>query len=195
MSKKILLLAVVFVMAAGMVFAAAGSQSQSGSTVKFWHIQTGDNRRIPIENAAQRFERANPGVKIEIETYTNDAYKTKLKTVTGSDFPHVFHSWAGGWLKDFIDAGYVADITQEVQPIAPIIGPANLNFANYDGKIYGILYAGTSTLVYYNKDLFTKYNLQFPATLADMENAARVFQSNGISPFVVANMSRWPGAQ
>lgn len=203
--KRLLLVAMALIMAAGMVFAGGGGQAapaggSSGAaagptTITFWHIQTGDNRRIPIENAARRFEQANPGVKIAIETYTNDAYKTKLKTVTGSDFPNVFHSWAGGWLKDFIDAGLVADITQEVQPIASLVGPANYNFASYDGKIYGMLYAGTSTVLYYNKDLFAKYNLQFPKTISELDNVAKVFLANGISPFVTANMSRWPGAQ
>ena len=196
--KKAFLLTAALILAAGMVFAAGGGQAAGGvgtTTISFWHIQTGDNRRIPIENATKRFEQQNPGVKIEIETYTNDAYKTKLKTVTGNDFPNVFHSWAGGWLKDFVDAGLVADITQEVQSIAPLIGQNNLNFANYGGKIYGIPYAGTSTVLYYNKDLFTKYNLQFPKTYAELENVAKVFIANGVSPFTVANRSRWPGAQ
>ena len=197
MKNKVVLLALALILVAGMVF-AGGGQTQSGggtTTLNFWHIQTGDNRRIPIENATRRFEAANPGVKINIDTYANDAYKTKLKTMQGSDFPDVFHSWGGGWLKDFIDAGLVGEMTAEAQGVSSLIGQNNVNFASYNGKIYGLLYSGTSTPVYYNKELFAKFNLQFPKTLAELDNVAKVFLANGISPFVVANRSKWPGAQ
>jgi len=203
MKKKIVLLALALVMVSGVVFAAGGQSGGAASgasgttTLKLWHHNNTANRMVPIENAARRFEQQNPGVKVEVEMVVNDAYKTKLKTVSSSpsDFPDVFHSWGGGWLRDFVDAGLVADITTEAQKVASIIGQNNLNFASYNGKIYGLPYITTSTVLYYNKDLFAKYNLPFPKTLAEMDNAAKVFIANGIIPFTVANRSKWPGAQ
>jgi raffinose/stachyose/melibiose transport system substrate-binding protein len=201
LTKKAVLLFFGMILAAGSLFAGGGGQDKGAAggsgttTINFWHINTGDNRRIPLENAAKRFEAANPGVKIQIEVYANDAYKTKLKTVSGDDFPDVFHSWGGGWLKSFIDAGLVADITNDVKGLAPQIGQNNLDFAKYGATTYGIPYIGGSTVFYYNKDLFAKYNLQFPKTLAELDNVCKVFIANGITPFTVANRSKWPGAQ
>jgi raffinose/stachyose/melibiose transport system substrate-binding protein len=194
-AKKTMLLFMLTALAAGMVFAGGASDSKGTTTLSLWHHNTGDNRRIPIEEAAKRFEQANPGVKVLIETYANDAYKTKLKTVTGSDFPDVFHSWGGGWLKSFIDAELVADITGETREIAPLVGQNNMNFAAYEGKVYGIPYMGGDTIVYYNKDLFAKYGLQFPKTLSELDKVCETFIANGIIPFTLANRSKWPGAQ
>ena len=194
--KKIVCALLGVMLMGGMVF-AGGTQSggSAATTLTLWHHNTGDNRRIPIEEATKRFEAANPGVKVNIEVYANDAYKTKLKTVSGDDFPDVFHSWGGGWLQSFIDAGLVADITAETSGLAPLIGQNNVDFAKYDGKVYGIPYMNGVTVMFYNKDLFAKYNLQFPKTLAELDTVCATFLANGITPFTVANRSKWPGAQ
>jgi raffinose/stachyose/melibiose transport system substrate-binding protein len=200
--KKTVVLACAMVLGAGALF-GAGQQGQQGTsggqgattTLTLWHHNTGDNRKIPIEEAVKRFEAANPGVKVNIEVYANDAYKTKLKTVSGDDFPDVFHSWGGGWLQSFIDAGLVADITAETSGLAPLIGQNNVDFAKYNGKVYGIPYMNGVTVMFYNKDLFAKYNLQFPKTLAELDKVCETFLANGITPFTVANRSKWPGAQ
>jgi raffinose/stachyose/melibiose transport system substrate-binding protein len=127
--------------------------------------------------------------------YENDPYKTKIKTVSGDEFPDVFHTWGGGWLKSFVDAGLVEDITEVSKTWADKVSADALRFNSFDGKVYGSPYVNTSTPLYYNKALFDKYGLAFPATWEEMENACATFIANGVIPFALGNRSKWPGAQ
>jgi raffinose/stachyose/melibiose transport system substrate-binding protein len=194
MKKSVLLMAALCCAAIGF-----NSCNKSGGgkeiTLNIWHILTQENRKIAVENAAKRFEAANPGVKVVVSVYENDPYKTKLKTVSGDEFPDVFHSWGGGWLKSFVDAGLVMDITEAAKPWAGKVSADALRFNTFDGKLYASPYNLGITPLYYNKALFEKYNLKFPETWSEMELACDTFIKNGVIPFALGNRSKWPGAQ
>ncbi|MDR1635822.1 MAG: extracellular solute-binding protein [Treponema sp.] len=200
MKKSMLFLLGMLALAAGMVFAGGGAQQSGGGgsqdiTLNFWHIEVIEQRREFLENAIKRFEQANPGVHIVPSLYENEPFKTKLKTVSGDDFPDIFRNWGGGWLKDFVNAGLAADITDYVQGVESVIGGANKNFAAFNGRIYGLPYMVSDTLLYYNKEIFEKYNLQPPTTLAELDKVAQTLLANGITPFALGNQTKWTGAQ
>ncbi|MEP6481637.1 MAG: extracellular solute-binding protein [Rhodoglobus sp.] len=50
------------------------------------------------------------------------------------------------------------------------------------GSYYGIPNYGEFVEVYYNKDLFKKYNIAVPTTFAEFESALKTFKDNGITP-------------
>jgi raffinose/stachyose/melibiose transport system substrate-binding protein len=164
-------------------------------TLNLWHIQTQEGSKVAIEDAAKRFEAVHPGIKVVVSVYENDPYKTKIKTVSGDDFPDVFHTWGGGWLKSFVDAGLVEDITEASKAWAGKVSADALRFNSFDGKVYGSPYVNTSTPLYYNKSLFDKYGLAFPRTWEEMEKVCATFIANGVIPFALGNRSKWPGAQ
>lgn len=199
LTKKVVGLACALVLTAGTLFGGAGQQAPASGgetiTLNFWHIETNEMRRGFLENAIKRFEAANPGVHIVPSLYENEPFKTKLKTVSGSDFPDIFRNWGGGWLKSFVDAGLVADITANAAGVENVIGAANKNFATIDGKVYGLPYMISDTVLYYNKELFARYNLQPPTTMAELDQVAGVFLANGITPFALGNQTKWTGAQ
>jgi raffinose/stachyose/melibiose transport system substrate-binding protein len=174
---------------------ACKKESTGGTTLNLWHIQTQEGSKIAIDEAAKRFEAANPGVKVVVSVYENDPYKTKIKTVSGDEFPDVFHSWGGGWLQSFVDAGLVEDITDVSKAWADEVSADALRFNSFNGKIYGSPYVNTSTPLYYNKSLFEKYGLEFPTTWEEMEQVCDTFIKNGVIPFALGNRSKWPGAQ
>jgi raffinose/stachyose/melibiose transport system substrate-binding protein len=187
--------AVLFIALAGFVSCSKKDAADGTATLELWHIQTQEGSKIAIDEAARRFEAANPGVKVNVSVYENDPYKTKIKTVTGDDFPDVFHSWGGGWLQSFVDADLVLDITEASRAWADKVSAEAFSFNSFNGKVYGSPYALTSTPLYYNKSLFEKYNLTFPTTWAEMEQVCSTFIANGVIPFALGNRSKWPGAQ
>jgi len=196
--SRLLSVSMALLVGAGVAFAGGqGDQkASSGPTyLNLWHIHTQDTRRIPIENAAKRFEAANPGVKVIISVYENDPYKTKLKTVSGADFPDVFHSWGGGWLKSFVDGGFVADITAESKAWKDKVNPAAFDFNVYNGKVYGTPYINSSTILYYNKAIFDRLGLKVPTTYSELMAVSDKLVANKIIPFAIGNKSQWPGAQ
>lgn len=196
--SKRLGISLVIALAAVNAFAAGSGETkatQEPITLNLWHIHTQETRKVPIENAARRFEAANPGVKVVVSVYENDPYKTKLKTVSGEEFPDVFHSWGGGWLKSFVDAGLVADISSESKAWQDKVNKAALDFNKFDGKIYGSPYLNSSTILYYNKAIFEKFNLKPPATYSELLAVCKTLKDNGVIPFALGNKSKWPGAQ
>jgi len=197
LGRKLLFLGLCCCIGVGLAFGGAEQQGAAGGnvTLNLWHIYADESRGVPIEAAAKRFEAANPGVKVVISTYQNDPYKTKLKTVGKEDFPDVFHSWGGGWLKSFVDAGYVADMTAEANAAMGQLNKAAVELNDFGGKLYGVPYSSGLTILYYNKALFAKYGLQVPKTFSDLEKVANTFLANGITPFGCANLTKWPGAQ
>lgn len=192
MIALLLMVAVTFGLYAG---GAAETAAKPTTTLELWHIQVNETAKKPIENAVRRFEAANPGVKVNISVIEANPYKTKLKTVTENDFPDVFHSWGGSWLESFVDAGMVADITEASKAWQDQVSESAFALNVYDGKVYGSPYMNSSTIMYYNKDLFKKYNLTPPKTYSELVQVAETFKKNGIIPFALANQAKWPGAQ
>lgn len=172
------------------------TESSLEGTLQLWHIHTNDTRKVPIENGVKAFEEANPGVKVEISIMENDPYKTKLRTVMGSgDAPDVFHSWGGGWLKAFVDEGLVMDMTEDIKGWEDQLSEAAIGMNTFDGKVWGSPLITSSTIMFYNTEMFERLGLEVPKTFEELEVVAETLKSNGIIPFALANQSKWPGAQ
>ncbi len=59
-----------------------------------------------------------------------------------------------------------------------------LEQVSFNGKIYGVPVKNISIAgIYYNKDLFDKYNVKVPSTVSELEKASDTFLANGIIPF------------
>ena len=168
---------------------SAGTEKK---TLTFWHIGIGEERTI-LEQAVKRFEEKHPDVKVEIVAHQNDAYKTKLPVAMGGgNPPDIFHSWGGGWLGEFVEAGQVYDLTDKVE--ADRFVPAALEAATFDGKIMGVPLAMDVVPVWYNKEVFEKYGVKPPKTWDEMLQAVETFKKNGVIPFALANKTKWTGA-
>jgi raffinose/stachyose/melibiose transport system substrate-binding protein len=65
----------------------------------------------------------------------------------------------------------------------------------YQGKIWGLPMQNVSVCtVFYNKELFAKYNIAVPATIRELEAACDTLKKNGITPFSLANKTQWTGS-
>jgi len=180
---------------AGTEAPAAGDDGLSGH-VRFWHHNTMDSRRIPLQAGADEFMAENPGVTVDVEVIANDVYKTALRTaMAGGDGPGVFHSWGGGWLRAFVNEGLVVDLTDYVSDWMHLFSDAAVGMVTFDGRIWAVPYINSSTILYYNTAMFDRLGISAPTTFAELEHVAQVLLDNGIYPFAEANLTRWPGAQ
>jgi raffinose/stachyose/melibiose transport system substrate-binding protein len=173
--------------------------AQSPKTITQWDHLTDGNAPAVVREAADRFEKQNPGYKVEDSHVLNDAYKTKLKVAFGAGQPPcLFDSWGGGPLREYVKAGQVVDLTPYLQKDPAYRDrflPTAWSAVTYDQKIYGVPTENvTAAVIFYNKDLFKQYDLAPPATWADLMNVVKVLQSHGVAPFALANTSRWPGS-
>jgi len=163
----------------------AGGNRASGDkiTLKYWtHIETPwnkDDKRI-----ITAFQRANPNIKIEYESFPYDEFESKTQTslLSRSGGADVYKIW-GGWAPDFIKANafsqvpdaFVADLK------ADCYDPPLAGFTK-DGKVYGVPmefnfeYGGLLAL----KPFFDKNKIAYPKTWDEMiQIATRNSESSG----------------
>src|SRR5690606_11907637 len=105
-------------------------------SLSLWVIETG--KRLELwEAALEEFEQEHPDVEVELVQFPNDPYKQKLAMAMGkSNQPDVFHSWGGGWLKDFVNANYVMELTNELD--MSVFVPSALANSTFNDRIYGV---------------------------------------------------------
>ncbi|WP_160724882.1 ABC transporter substrate-binding protein [Bacillus sp. USDA818B3_A] len=172
---------------------AEGSKGNNGKKVlEFWHIDPGEKEKV-YEEAVARFEKKHPDVDVKVLQIPNDAYKQKLSVaMSGNDAPDVFHSWGGGWLKNFVDQDKVLDITDATDKAH--FNELSLANSTFDDKVYGLPLGLSLDVVFYNKEMFKKYGLTAPKTYDEWLTVNDTLKENGIIPIALANQTKWPGA-
>ncbi|MFC7062408.1 extracellular solute-binding protein [Halobacillus seohaensis] len=173
---------------------SSGDSGESGDseTITLWHIETGESEKA-LQDSVERFENSHDGVTVEMVRQENDPYKTKLTVAMGGGTPpDVFHSWGGGWLEKFVDAGQVKDLTEDIDTSNYL--PAALTPATFDDKNYGAPLAMDIVPVWYNKEMFENFGLEEPETYEELKDIIETLKSNDILPFSLANQSKWPGS-
>lgn len=161
-------------------------------TLEFWYIDPGDKEKVYLE-AVERFKKKHPDVEVKTLQTPNDTYKQKFSVaMSGGNPPDVFHSWGGGWLKEFVGQGNVLDITGKIDNNNYV--KTVLDNATFNGKVYGVPLGLSVTMVWYNKDIFNKYGLKPPATWEELLTVVDTLKQNKVIPFALANQPKWTGA-
>jgi raffinose/stachyose/melibiose transport system substrate-binding protein len=177
--------------------ATAAPQPGAATVLTFWHIMNYTGPREVIAAAVQRFEQANPGVTVRIETFDNDAYKTKLAVeMAGGTPPDVFFTWGGGGLAELAAAGRVVDLTPALAEHGwgERILPAALRLCTVNDRTYAVPLDLSCVVLWYNTALFAQHNLTPPATIEELLTLGARVKAAGMAPFALGNMQQWPGA-
>ena len=180
---------------------SAGTESASSGdkTITFWNVGTEGADLETYEMAIEMFNENNKdGWTIENVPTQNDKYKEKLVIAMSSgECPDMYTSWSGGPMNEYIESGYAQplDDLYEKYGLKERFMEGALEQASYDGKLYAVPVKNISVAgIYYNKDLFEKYGVEVPTTLSQLEAACDTFVENGITPFTLANSTKWTGS-
>lgn len=183
----------------GAALSACGSGSGSAgsdgkTTVEWWNITTTQPAKGIWAARARAFEKANPKVKIKIVTMENQAYKSKMTTLTSSGkLPDIFHTWGGGVLKQQIDAGLVEDLTDRVKPWSDTLVPISREAYRFDGKDYAVPFDNGIVGFWYNKAHFAKAGYSTPPTTwSAFLDLVKKLKAAGITPIAVGGKDQWP---
>jgi len=186
--------------AGALMLGACGDDGDSGSgeggtaTIEWWTIQTTDPIKPVWADLATKFQSANSGTTINITPLENEAFKSKLTTVTqAGNPPDLFQSWGGGVLAQQKDASLVKDLTGDTQSWKDTIVPAALEPYTLDGKVYGIPWDIGMVGFWYNKDAFAKAKIAAPPTTwGELLEAVRKLKGAGVTPLALAGKDKWP---
>jgi xylobiose transport system substrate-binding protein len=172
----------------------AGPAAGSDDGISVWALE--DDALNRIEQGSIEAFNSRTGGQAALETFGNDPYKQKLRVALGSpSAPDVFFNWGGGNLKEYVDAGKVADLTPmlEANPeLKASFLPSVLETAKIDGKYYGIPMRGMQPVVmFYNKEVFAEAGVRPPATWDDLLSLVDTFNAEGVTPIALAGSQAW----
>jgi raffinose/stachyose/melibiose transport system substrate-binding protein len=152
-----------------------------------------------ISQAFRRFEKANPGVTVELVVQSDAAASHQLfkAAAVAGNAPDVGVLWSGQ---------YIFGIKDAIRPIDDLVPKADLdNLVGWetvregfkpDGKILGYgAYAVTLCFMFYNKGLVEKAGLDFeanpPRTMAEFDAALEKIKKTGVLPMVFDESFPW----
>ncbi len=195
----LLALCMIFALAAcGGTAAKTDGKTDGGETVlKLWCIATeSDANRPAYLQAIADYEAAHPGVKIEMEAFENESYKTKIKAAMmggdTEDLPDIFFSWSGGFLGEFVNAGRVVCLDEYFKAYADKLPESMLSTTTYEGKHYGVPTTFNIVAMYANMDLLAEVGYDHvPQTYEDLTACCDALLAKGIIPFGCAGKETW----
>jgi raffinose/stachyose/melibiose transport system substrate-binding protein len=139
------------------------------------------------------FEKSHKNIKIDFKPYKSTDYNTILSTgLTQTGGPDVAQLRSYGGLQPLIKANRLVPLDGKVSGLTNFDDSALTGAkGKQDGKVYGVPLEMSTFQIYYNKDVFAKYNLQPPTTWDQMVSAAQQLKSNGITPFAASGKDTW----
>lgn len=164
--------------------------------ITLWSLRTNDNRQTEMERKIEKFNEMQSQIQVVPYFYEIESYKTKLKVaMISGKMPDLFHYWTGESFKYMVDSQIVADLTEYIEAdpaFADSFYPGALHSAQYYDRIYGIPYAVTHVLIWYNKSIFAELQLEVPQTWDQLLHIVDVLNENRIYPIAVSGKERWP---
>ena len=196
MKRRLLTRWTTALIAAFLCWAAMPSRAQTTEITLWSHWAAEQIKRSFVEDAAKRFEAANPGVKVKISWYEKTALYAALKTaLRAGQGPDIFYAEPDQ--VEYMENGLLLDLS-------------SLNWANVEpwarqawtwkGKPYGLPLEAWTLELYVNRDLLRELNVAVPASgqlspqaFAGMVTAAK---AKGITPMALGVGDRpFPGTQ
>jgi raffinose/stachyose/melibiose transport system substrate-binding protein len=205
MKKKAFSTVISFALMGGLVLGGCSSSSTSEDSgkssgdktvVKMMHLwpEGSSNAQYTIvDDIIKTYEEENPNVDIQTEILGNEQYKEKVKVLSASnELPDVGITWAAGYMKPFVDGNMFAPLDDIVQEDKFVAG--TLDAFSMDEKPYALPLELNITPVYYNKEIFKKYNLEAPETYDEFLNVVDTLVDKGVTPITLGNKDRWTGS-
>jgi ABC-type glycerol-3-phosphate transport system substrate-binding protein len=144
---------------------------QSSGALTVWV----DSTRVP---AAQAYQKAHPGVKLNIVTYDGDANgsnslqtKVDLYDRTGSGWPDVVWSTQNNEISWAVNAGFTAPLNEGLIPNSVLsnFAPGALDPCTVNGKVYCLRNDLAMVVLWYNAKLMKQWGYQVPTTWPQYE--------------------------
>ncbi len=177
----------------------SGSASGGDKEIVYWNIGTESPDKDVITKAVEKFNsETESGYTVTSVPTQNDTYKEKLVVAMSSgECPDMYSCWSGGPMYEYIDSGFGQPIDDlfNASEIKDKLMESAVSQATYNDHVYAVPYQNISMSgIFYNKEMFDKYSLKEPETLADLENICKTLKKNDITPFALANSSKWTGS-
>lgn len=202
--KSIFVIMSIFMIVVLALAGCSSSTNESASSdektvIKFMHLWPEGSSKAQytiVNNIIKQYEKDHSDIKIQTEILGNEQYKDKIKVLSASnELPDVGVTWAAGYLKPFVEGNMLAPLDDKIESDFKDSFVAGTTEAYaVDGKTYGLPLELNITPVYYNKEIFEKYNLEIPETYDQFLEVVKTLVDKGVTPITLGNKDRWTGS-
>lgn len=149
-----------------------------------------------VEEIKKDFEADHSNVVVDIEVLNPDQYRDKIKVLAASnELPDVGLTWSNGFAEPYAKGGQFAPLDDLIQKdFQDQFVPGTVESYAFDGKSYALPMEMNITYVFYNKEIFKKYNLEEPKTYEDLKKIGETLKKNGVIPATVGAKDGWPAS-
>lgn len=190
--RKRLLSILLTVVTATTLLVGCGSNSSQGSDpgstsgelngeITFWHSFTQGPRLETIQAVADQFIKDNPGVKINIETFSWGDFYTKWTTGIASGNVPDMSTALPGHVVEMMDAEAIIPVDDVIDSIGrDKFSESALSEGEADGSYYSLPLYSHAQVMWYRKDLLEAAGLEVPKTWDEFAEAAKVLTTNDV---------------
>jgi raffinose/stachyose/melibiose transport system substrate-binding protein len=185
-SRRTRVFGVLLVVSSLLALSACGSGSTGkadGNTITL-SMQNPDVKTADPATWAiiQAFEKANPGIHVEVSGQAVAQHLQSLSIAAQSDtLPDVFWVYKST-AEDMLKAGKLMDLKPTLDELGITGHLPQTTVSNFtkDGKVYGVPYQGLLTGLWVNKKILADNGLQMPTSFDDLVNVAKTLKKSGI---------------
>ncbi|TDK64305.1 extracellular solute-binding protein [Bacillus salipaludis] len=177
------------------------SSADGKKVIKFMHLwpEGSSNAQFSIvKDIIGDYEKEHKDIKIETEILNPDQYREKLKVLASSnELPDIGMTWSDGFIKPYVDGGMLApldDVVDQNPDLKDAFIPGVKESYAVDGKTYGLPLELNISYVFYNKEIFKKYNLEVPKTFEEYKHVVKTLADHGVIPATVGAKDGWPAS-
>jgi multiple sugar transport system substrate-binding protein len=148
--------------------------------------------KAAFEALVKGFEKANPDVKVKVNTFDHEGYKTSIRNFLTANPPDLATWYAGNRMAPFVKAGLFEDVSDvwAKEGLSNSFKSADASMT-IDGKKWGLPYTYYQWGVYYRQDIFAKLKIAEPKTWDDLVKASATLKANNITPFAIGTKATW----
>jgi raffinose/stachyose/melibiose transport system substrate-binding protein len=176
--------------AAGSTASASGYTLDTSKTYKL-EMMTHKQEIVDIlQKVCDLFTKDYPNITVEVN-HPSDFETSTQTRFASKDFPDIWTCAYGTSWYDYYKAGYFVDLSKE-DWLKSSYSESYLTMMTFDdvGTV-GIPYVNNAYGIYYNTDLFKKYNISIPTTQDELWKACDTLKSNGVLPFIFTDYDAW----
>jgi len=164
--------------AAAFSLSACSSGGGDADTLTVWTRSDGE---VYTKQLAEMYEKANPGLTVDVTVLPNSDVQQKLGSAISSGNPPDVVAIDVVKAPYFINAGAFQDLTERIDGLdyADDLLPAQVDAGTFEDKKYTSPFTADTSVLYYNKDLFRQAGLDPEAPPTTWQEFATAADSIG----------------
>jgi multiple sugar transport system substrate-binding protein len=149
--------------------------------------------KAAFEALVKGFEAENPDVKVKLNTFDHEGFKTSIRNFLSAEAPDLVTWYAGNRMAPFVNAGLFEDVSDVwvKEGLSDKLKSADASMT-INGKKWGVPYTYYQWGIYYRKDIFAKLGIAEPKSWKELVDASAKLKAAKITPFAIGTKQSWP---